>query len=92
MKMKVTNEYVLIEVAQDEEKTASGIIMSATKQERKYEGWVRDVGTNPDIAKFGIKIGDYAYYPKGLNKEVIIDGKTFDVVSIYDILAIGEEE
>ena len=90
--MRVTNEYVLVEVAQEEEKTASGIIVTAVKQERKYEGWVRGVGSNPDIAANGVKEGVYVFYPKGLNKEVLIDGKTFDVVSIYDILAIGTEE
>lgn len=90
--MKVLNERVLVRVANEEEKTESGIILTATKQERKYEGWVEDVGDNPDIAAAGVKPGVYVYYPKGLNTEVIVDGVTYDVVSIYDILAIGEEE
>lgn len=90
--MKVLNERVLVRVANEEEKTESGIILTATKQERKYEGWVEDVGDNPDITAAGVKPGVYVYYPKGLNTEVIVDGVTYDVVSIYDILAIGEEE
>lgn len=89
--MKVVNEKVLVEVAQEEEKTAAGIIISSVKQERKYEGWVRGLGDHPDIVASGIKMSDYVFYPKGLNTEIVIDGKVHDVVSIYDILAIGEE-
>ena len=92
MKAKMVNEYILVKVASDEEVTESGIILTAAKQERKYEGIVVDIGTNPDIKKFGVNVGDYVYYPKGLNKEIIIDDVTHDVVSVYDILAVGKEE
>ena len=91
--MKVLNERILVKVATDEEETTpSGIIKSAMKQERKYEGVVVDVGTNPDIKEIGIKPGDYVYYPKGLNTEMTIDGVIHDIVSVYDILAVGKED
>ena len=90
--MKVLNERILVKVADEEEKTESGIILTATKHERKYEGVVVDVGTNPDIKEIGIKPGDYVYYPKGLNTEMTIDGVIHDVVSVYDILAVGKED
>lgn len=90
--MKVLNERILVKVADEEEKTESGIILTATKHERKYEGIVVDVGTNPDIKEIGIKPGDYVYYPKGLNTEMTIDGVTHDIVSVYDILAVGKED
>ena len=96
MKLKAVNEKVLVKVATDEEITKSGIIITAVKQERKYEGVVVDVGTNPDIAASGVKVGSYVFYPKGLNTEVVLkeDGMdvTYDFVSIYDILAVGEKE
>jgi len=96
MKMKVQNEKILVKVATDEEVTASGIILTSAKQERKYEGYVVDVGSHPDIAKSDVKIGSYVYYPKGLNTEVIMKEDNldvvYDVVSIYDVLAVGEEE
>jgi len=90
--MKVLNERILVKVADEEEKTESGIILTATKHERKYEGTVVDVGTNPDIKEIGIKPGDYVYYPKGLNTEMTIDGVIHDIVSVYDILAVGKED
>lgn len=92
MKAKMVNEYVLVKVASDEEVTESGIILTATNQERKYEGTVVDTGTNPDIKKFGVNVGDYVFYPKGLNKEIIIDKETYDVVSVYDIIAVGKQD
>ena len=90
--MRVLNEKVLVKVAVEEETTKSGIIMSAAGHERKYEGTVEEVGTNPDIAAMGIKKGDYVFYPKGLNTEFSVDGTLYDIVSIYDILAVGEED
>lgn len=89
--MKVLNEKIMVEVAVEEEISKGGIILTSAKQERKYEGKVVGVGTHPDIAAYGVKEGDYVYYPKGLNTEVIQNGKTYDVVSIYDILAVGKE-
>ena len=90
--LKPVNEKVLVKVAQEPETTVGGIIISSVKQERKYEGVVIDVGTHPDIAVYGVKTGDYVYYPKGLNTEIIVDNETYDFVSIYDILAVGQEE
>ena len=94
---KVVNERVLVKVTREEEVTAGGIIIpDSAGQERKYEGRVVAVGTHPDIAAAGIKEGMYVFYPKGLNTEFVQheDGKDviYDVVSVYDILAIGEDE
>ena len=90
--MKMVNDKVLVKVASNEEVTESGIILTSTKQERLYEGTVIDVGDNPDISKFGVKKGMYVFYPKGLNTEITIENETYDIVSIYDILATGTEE
>lgn len=89
---KVLGEKVLVKVRVDEEVTKGGIIITPVAHERYYEGEVVDVGTHPDIAEFGIKVGSYVFYPKGLNTEVITDNVTYDIVNIYDILAVGEKE
>lgn len=94
--MKVLNERVLVRVACEEKVSKGGIILTTAKQERKYEGTVVDVGTSEDIAAYGVKVGDYVFYPKGLNMEFTVNenGKEvlYDVVSVYDILAVGTEE
>lgn len=95
--MKVVNERVLVKVTREEEVTAGGIIIpDSAGQERKYEGTVVGVGTHPDIKEAGVEVGMYVFYPKGLNTEVIIKENgidvVYDVVSIYDILAVGVDE
>lgn len=93
--MKVLGDKILVEVASNETVTTGGIIIpDSAGQERKYEGRVIDVGNNPDIKKYGVEVGAYVFYPKGLNTEfkVANDDKIYDIVSIYDILAVGEEE
>ena len=92
MKFKPLNEKILVKVATDEEVTEGGIILTSAKQERKYEGTVIDVGTNPDIEKFGVKIGTYVVYPKGLNTPIMIDNEEYDIVSVYDICGASTEE
>ena len=90
--MKVLGDKVLVEVASSEEVTESGIILTEAKAERKYEGIVKAVGGHEDIRKFGVEVGDYVYYTKGMDIEFIEDGATYDVVSIYDIVGKREEE
>lgn len=92
MKFKPLNEKILVKVATDEEVTEGGIILTSAKQERKYEGTVIDIGTNPDIEKFGVKVGTYVVYPKGLNTPIMIDNEEYDIISIYDICGASTEE
>ena len=94
--MKVVGDKVMVKVATDEEVTASGIILTPAKHERKYEGVIVDVGDHPDIKKWGLEVGQYVFYPKGLNipftrKEDGLEVE-YDIVSIYDILCVGMEE
>lgn len=84
--MTVLNDKVLVEVATSEEVTETGIILTSAKAERKYEGTVVGVGNHEDIKKIGVDVGDYVYYVKGMNTEIIKDGKTYDIISIYDVV------
>lgn len=88
--MKVLGDKVLVEVASSEEVSKGGIILTSAKAERKYEGTVIGVGDHEDIAKIGVNVGDYVYYTKGMNIEYIKDDKVYDILSIYDIIAKGE--
>ena len=93
--MRILGERILVEVTQEENVSEGGIILSAAKAERKYEGVVIGVGDNKDIAKLGVKIGDYVYYTPGMNTEMPKkenDDKIYDSVSIYDVIAKREEE
>ena len=91
-KIKPQGDKILVRVAEDEEVTESGIILTSAKHERKYEGTVVDLGNHPDIKRYGIETGMYVFYPKGLNTEIFIEDKPYDFVSVYDVLAVGTEE
>lgn len=88
--MKVLGDKILVEVASAEETSKGGIILTSAKAERKYEGTVIGVGSHEDIEKIGIAVGDYVYYTKGMNIEFEKDGKLFDILSVYDIVAKKE--
>jgi len=90
--MKVLGDKILVKVADSENISEGGIILSAAKAERNYEGIVEGVGDHEDIKKIGVEVGDYVYYVKGMNTEFDQDGVMYDIVSIYDVVAKREEE
>lgn len=89
--MRILGDKILVKVASAEVVSEGGIILSAAKADRKYEGTVVEVGTHEDIQKQGISAGTYVYYVPGMNTEIDVDGQVHDVVSVYDILAKVEE-
>ena len=89
--MRILGDKILVKVASAEVVSEGGIILSAAKADRKYEGTVVDVGSHEDIAKQGIKSGDYVYYVPGMNTEIDVNGEIHDVVSVYDVIAKVEE-
>lgn len=83
---------VVIEVAEAEAKTASGIILADTAKEKPMKGIIVAVG--PGEYKDGsrvpmdVKVGDAVIYSKYAGTEVKVDGKDYLVVRQNDILAV----
>lgn len=92
MNFRVLGDKLLIKVTKNEGETRpSGIIIPGKDDERKYEGKIVQLGSHPDIVKENLKVGDYVFYAKGLNTEVVLEGVTYDIVSFYDISCVAEE-
>ena len=89
--MRILGDKVLVKVASAETVSEGGIILSAAKADRRYEGTVVGTGEHKDIAKAGISVGTYVYYVPGMNTEIDVNGEVHDVVSVYDVLAKVEE-
>ncbi len=93
-KIKPLSDQVLIEALPEETKTASGIILPETAQEKPQQGKVVAVGPGrvTDDGKLvkvtDIKVGDVVLYKKWGGTEVKIDGKEYLLVAHNDILAI----
>ena len=92
MKFKPLHDRVLIEVLNSSEKTAGGIIIPDTAQEKPQEGKVVAVGPgNLESGKrveMDVKEGDRILYTKYGPNEIKISGEEYLIVKEEDILAI----
>ena len=91
--IKPLGERVVIEVAESEMKTASGIVLPDTAKEKPQEGTIVAVGTgklldNGERAKMEVKAGVKVLFSKYSGTEVKVDEKKYLVVRESDILAI----
>ena len=84
--------YVLIEPAPKETKTASGILLPDSADEKPQEGKVLACG--PDavedgkIIKCPVKAGDKVVYKKWGGNEIKVDGKELLLIKFEDLMAV----
>ena len=87
--------YVLIEPAPKETKTASGILLPESAEEKPQEGKVIACGDdmvleNGKTMKAPVKVGDKVVYKKWGGDEIKVDGKELKLVKFDDLMAILE--
>jgi len=94
-KFRPLHDRVLVEPLQAETKTAGGVILPDTAQEKPQEGKV--VSTGPGargedgkVAKLDVKKGDRVLYGKWSGTEIKVDGKDFLIMKESDIMGIIE--
>ena len=85
MAIKPLGERILIKIKSSEEKTAGGIVIPETAQEKTQEGIVVSVGDSPDIK---VKKGDVVIYDKYAGTQIKIDDKDHLILKLDDILAV----
>ena len=85
MAIKPLGERILIKIKSSEEKTAGGIVIPETAQEKTQEGIVVSVGDSPDIK---LKSGDVVIYDKYAGTQIKIDDKEHLILKLEDILAV----
>jgi chaperonin GroES len=86
MKVKPLSDRVLVKIQESETKTAGGIIIPQTAQEKTQTGVVVAVGTDADVIK--VKEGDKVMYDKYAGTQIKIDNVEHLIVKMSDILAI----
>ena len=87
MKIKPLGDRVLLKVkAEGEEKTAGGIYIPQTAQEKTQEGIVLAVGDDKEAIK--VKVKDRVMYDKYAGTTVKVDGEEQLIVKMSDILAV----
>jgi chaperonin GroES len=96
MNITPLNDRVVIEPAAKEEKTASGIILPDSAQEKPLKGSVIAAGPGKltdagQRAEIGVKEGDVVLYGKYAGTEVTVDGRDLVILRADDILAVLED-
>jgi chaperonin GroES len=86
--LKPLADRVLVEPAEAEEKTSSGIIIPDTAKEKPQKGSVVAVGKGTKDEPLTVKVGDTILYGKYAGTEITIDGKEYLIMRESDIFAI----
>ena len=93
MTLRPLHDRVLVKPLEADTKTAGGIIIPDTAQEKPQEGKVVAVGAGKrgddgSITPMDVKKGDRILYGKWSGTEVKIDGKDMMIMSESDIMGI----
>jgi chaperonin GroES len=89
MKVKPLDDRVLVEVAVEEEKTASGLYIPDTAKEKPRMGKVVAVGTDEELQEL-IKVGDNILFAKYGGEDITVGKEEYKIVQRGDILAVIE--
>lgn len=88
IKGKVVAGKILVKPAAAEEKTAGGIYIPDSAKEKPLQGEVILIGEVPKDESCNINVGDKVLYGKYAGTELEIDGVTYLLLSMKDILYI----
>lgn len=86
--------YVLVEPSEAKSKTASGIYLPESAQEKPAQGKVLSIGKslvmNGMEFPAPVQVGDVVLYKKWGGDEIKVDGKELKLVKFEDLIAILE--
>ncbi len=82
---KPNEDRVLVQAAEAEKKTASGIIIPDTAKEKPQQGKVIAIGEGLPDKPVTVKVGDSILYGKYSGTEIMIDGKEYLIMRNSDI-------
>jgi len=93
MNFRPLHDRVLLRRIEQEAKTAGGIIIPDTAQEKPMEGEIVAVGTghvndNGDVRPLDVKSGDRVIFSKWAGTEVTIDGEELMVMKESDLIGV----
>ena len=93
MSLRPLHDRVLVKPLESDTKTAGGIIIPDTAQEKPQEGKVIAVGTGKrgedgSVTPMDVKKGDRVIYGKWSGTEVKIDGEDLMIMNETDIMGV----
>ena len=95
MKLKPLGDRIIVRALDEEETTASGLVLPDTAKEKPQRGTVLAVGDgnrndDGDRIKLDVSKGDVVLYSKYGGTEIKVDGEDLLVLRESDVLAIVE--
>lgn len=95
MAIQPLHDRIIVEAAAKEEKSAGGIILPDTAQEKPQRGKVLAVGPGKRLdsgalAPLEVSVGDTVLYGKYGATEVKVDGQDYLILRAEDVLAVLE--
>ncbi len=88
LKIKPLADRVVIQADEAEEKTAGGIIIPDTAQEKPAKGKVVAAGKGTKDDPITVKVGDKVLYGKYAGTEITLEDKPYLIMKESDILAV----
>ena len=93
LSLKPLSDRVVVEPAPAEDKSAGGIILPDTAQEKPQQGTVVAVGSGKtsdsgNLVEMTVKKGDKVLYGKYSGSEITFDGVDYVIMRESDILAV----
>ncbi|MBT7896586.1 MAG: co-chaperone GroES [Flavobacteriales bacterium] len=88
IKIKPLADKVIVQQAKAETKTASGIIIPDTAQEKPQKGTVVAIGQGTKDNPITVKVGDSVLYGKYAGTELKYEDEDYLIMKEIDILAI----
>jgi len=88
LNIKPLGSRVIIESAEAETKTASGIFIPDTAKEKPQRGTIVAVGPGTKEEEVTVKVGEKVLYGKYSGTEVSIEGKEYLIMKEADIYAV----
>ncbi len=95
MNLKPLGDKIVVEVIDEPQTTASGIVLPDTAKEKSQRGTVLAVGSgklldNGERVALEVNVGDTVVFAKYGGTEVTVDGKDLMILSERDVHAIVE--
>lgn len=93
LKIRPLHDRVLVQRAEEETKTAGGIVIPDNAAEKPLKGEIVAVGTgkileNGNVRPLAVKVGDKVYFGKYAGTEIKIDGVEYLMMREEDLMAI----
>ena len=93
MKFRPLHDRVVVKRLEEDQKTAGGIIIPDTAQEKPQTGEVLAVGNgvrneNGEVAPLDVKVGDTVLFGKWSGTEVKLDGQDLLIMKESDIMGV----